>query len=319
MFKSFNRLNSGVGPGPYDLLQFYANKKPVLPRSASDLNPANPRLKELVQQYEEFGFPPCGSWGKGELNFPYFRGDNDYVWQLRYFEDDFEDRMYHYAEYVQNQDSLSILGLCREDLLFGAFGIKFRGQVVSRDLLDSVIQINWACHAIDELSLERATVLDIGAGYGRLAHRVSEAFVGRWKSLSADGIAYSTFLSEWYLRYREAANSSVISLPNLRESLRVEQPLVAFNCHSFSEIPALGVAWWLNEIEVAAIRHLIIVTNERSKQFLSSESDSRRVDLLQMFAERGWAVEKQEPVVDDEYLRKKSNVHNWFLYLRREF
>jgi len=317
MFRSFNRLNSHVGPGPYDLSQFYANKKPKLPRSASNLNSANPRLNELIRQYDEFGFPPCSRWGNGDLNLPYFRGDNDYVWQLRYFEDDFEERMYHYAEYVQEQDSLSLLDTCKEDLLFGAFGVKFYGQTVSRDLLDSVLQINWAFHAIGELGRERATVLDIGAGYGRFAHRVSEAFAGRWRSLSADGIAYSTFISEWYLKYREAPNSSVISLPSLREALRVEQPLVAFNCHSFSEMPSLVVAWWLNEIEVAAIPHLVIVTNERSRQFLSSETDGQRVDLLPMFKERGWVVEKQEPVVDNEYLRNAANVHNWFLYLRR--
>ena len=45
-------------------------------------------------------------------------------------------------------------------------------------------------------------MLDIGAGYGRLAHRMSAAFPQLEDYCCVDAVPESTFLSEYYLRHR---------------------------------------------------------------------------------------------------------------------
>ena len=310
------RLNSDLGNGPYDTASFYTNTFMPLPISAGTLTTNNSRLTDLTRQYRELGDPPCSNWGSPDRNLPYFRADNDYVWQPRYFEDHFEARLYCYAKYVESVDTLRLLERCSEDLLFGAFGVLYKGRIVSRDLLDSVLQINWAYGAVPELRDGKPTVLDLGAGYGRLAHRISEGFSGSWRALCTDGIALSTFLSEWYLQFRQARNVRVIPIVDLRTALRDEEPVIAFNIHSFSEIPVATTLWWLNELEQASVKQLIVVTNERSRQFLSSEVDGRRVDLLPIFDSHGWNVLRQEPFIEDAEIRGDTNVHNFLLHFR---
>lgn len=311
------RLNSAIGNGPYDTSSFFVNTVPALPPESQALTAGNPRLLELTRQYVQFGNPPCSNWGSPERNLPYFRADNDYVWQPRYFEDRFFARLRRYAKYVESVDTLQILNRTTEDLLFGAFGLRHRGRIVSRDLLDSVIQINWAYGAIRELRKANPIILDIGAGYGRLAHRVSEAFDGSWCVSCADGVALSTFISEWYLNFREARNVNVIPVPELSSKLQTQRPDVAFNIHSFSEIPISSTLWWVNELEVAGVENLIVVTNERTDDFLSSEVDGRRIDLFPVFKTRGWVVARQEPIVTDSDVRRETNVLNSFLHFVR--
>lgn len=282
-----------------------------------NLSSANPRYQELAEMYRKFGDPPCSNWGSPERNLPFFRADNDYVWQPRYFERDFERRLREYAEYVASVDKLGIMKRCSEDLQFGAFGVFHDGRIVSRDLLDSVLQINWACQNVSALEMNSPTILDIGAGYGRFAHRISEGFSGAWRVLCADGIALSTFLCEWYLQFRQARNCLVVPVNDLRRSLESERPSVAFNMHSFSEIPCETVLWWFNELESASIADLIVVTNERSSEFLSSEINGDRLNLFPVLEARGWTVERQEPLVGDSNTRRSCNVNNSFLYLRR--
>jgi 2-polyprenyl-3-methyl-5-hydroxy-6-metoxy-1,4-benzoquinol methylase len=63
-----------------------------------------------------------------------------------------------------------------EDDDFGAEVFDFHGKVVSRDLLDSIIEINFLDRHLGFSSRRAVNVLDIGAGYGRLAHRMATAF-----------------------------------------------------------------------------------------------------------------------------------------------
>jgi hypothetical protein len=160
-------------------------------------------------------------------------------------------------------------------------------------------------------------VVDVGAGYGRLAHQISEAFRGSWFVGCADGVALSTFISEWYLKFRNARNVEVIPIPELSSKLHIQRPDVAFNIHSFSEIPSSSTMWWMNELEVAGVENLIVVTNERTNEFLSSEVDGSRIDLFPVFKARGWVVAKQEPIVTDSVARRETNVLNSFLHFVR--
>jgi hypothetical protein len=75
--------------------------------------------------------------------------------------------------------------------------------------------------------------------------------------------------------------------------------------------------WWMNELEVAGVENLIVVTNERTNEFLSSEVDGSRIDLFPVFKARGWVVAKQEPIVTDSVARRETNVLNSFLHFVR--
>ncbi len=105
---------------------------------------------------------------------------------------------------VESRDKLGLLGQLDEDGLFGAWTFEFGDRPpVSRDLLDSVNEINYLDTQMGLSSIENLRVLDIGAGYGRLAHRMSPALPGLAAYDCIDGVAISTFLCDYYRGFRQ--------------------------------------------------------------------------------------------------------------------
>jgi hypothetical protein len=98
---------------------------------------------------------------------------------------------------------LGLFGKLKEDGFFRAFTFSYgeRGAV-SRDLLDNVNEINYLNDRIGLAEMKAPTVLDIGAGYGRLAYRMSEALPNLAGYDCTDAIPVSTFLWEYYLGFR---------------------------------------------------------------------------------------------------------------------
>jgi hypothetical protein len=76
--------------------------------------------------------------------------------------------------------------------------------------------------------------LDIGGGYGRFAYRLTTAFPGSL-AYCVDAVPVSTFLCEYYLRYRDCAEYEAGAIPlNIGEANLTRTDL-AVNIHSFSE------------------------------------------------------------------------------------
>ncbi len=79
--------------------------------------------------------------------------------------------------------------------------------------------MNELCFLERELGLrerERFSVLDIGAGYGRLAHRMAAAHAERLADYCCvDAVPESTFVSEYYLRHRGVAPPARVVEPRL--------------------------------------------------------------------------------------------------------
>jgi 2-polyprenyl-3-methyl-5-hydroxy-6-metoxy-1,4-benzoquinol methylase len=52
----------------------------------------------------------------------------------------------------------------------------FEGRLVSRDLIDSIIEISYLEEKLQMSKTERFRILDIGAGYERFAKSIQEGF-----------------------------------------------------------------------------------------------------------------------------------------------
>ena len=83
-----------------------------------------------------------------------------------------------------------------EDGAFGAPIFDFPGRPpVSRDLLDSVNELLYLDRKLDIVDRSELRVLDIGAGYGRLAHRMAQLVPGLADYACVDAIPES--IARW--------------------------------------------------------------------------------------------------------------------------
>src|SRR5581483_2652940 len=167
-----------------------------------------------------------------------FRGDNMYIWHYR--QSDEMARLYYFVflQYVRERDHRRLLELLGEDGAFGCWTYRYPGlPVCSRDLLDSVNELLFLDRAMRIFDQTDLRVLDIGAGYGRLAHRASQALTNLKSYVCVDAVPESTFLSEFYLVYRKVTPPArVMALPEV-EGIEPGQFDLAVNVHSFSECP----------------------------------------------------------------------------------
>ncbi|MEM9291644.1 MAG: hypothetical protein AAGD01_08185 [Acidobacteriota bacterium] len=286
-----------------ELVEFnrYANSPDVsLPPGAAEvLRGDHPRLQDLISRYRDHPAAPS-LWSQEflarSLKLTTFRGDNAYIWQLRGLV-----KAAQYAlttHYLEKHDPLGLLDTLEEDGLFGAFTFDIDGRIVSRDLLDSVVELNYLHQVFKArgLDLHRPGLrfLDIGAGYGRLAHRATTAFPNL-HYLCTDAVPQSTFLCDYYLTFRGAEQTQILPLDQVREALlhdlQEQGPLdLAINIHSFSEAPLAAITWWIDLLAEAQVQRLLIVPNT-GQDLLSTEADEERLDFRPVIEERGFQLE----------------------------
>ena len=235
-----------------------------LPDGAADyLRPDNERLQELEAAYKLFDAQVTTPvvWQPGYVrpeDLQYFRGDNPYVWQVRRW----GEVNYALATcYVRRTDALGLLDRLNEDGLFGIHTWSFDGTIISRDLLDSITEIQFLEENVGISHRQSISFIDIGAGYGRLAHRMLETFPNITKYYCTDAVAASTFISEYYLGYRGLSDrASVIPLHEL-DTISDKQINVAINVHSFSECRMEAIEWWCDWLAKSNIRYVFLVPN----------------------------------------------------------
>ncbi len=229
------------------------------PEALAYLTLANPFLKELKERSGRFTKAPHSSWASWEekVNLLTFRGENDYLSQAYFTK---TQRRYELTcAYAEATDDLGLLDIFSEDDLFGVKTWNLLpGKPVTRDLLDSVIEITWLSKTVGFGLKDRFRILDIGAGYGRFAHRFSSAFQ-QGHVTCTDAVATSTFLSDFYLRFRKAdARTRVVPLDKV-EGLEPGSFDLASNIHSWSECTKAFVAFWLDRVCELKIPYLFIV------------------------------------------------------------
>lgn len=239
----------------------------VVPAAAAEyLRRENPRLLELQKLYagldEKLRTPLV--WTEKFAAAPdltNFRGDNMWVHQLG--SQHLQERAYLLATYyVLANDRLGLMQKLAEDGAFGAVTFEVAGQRVSRDLLDSILEINFLDRHLQLASRDDLSILDIGAGYGRLAHRMMEAFPSLSIYRCTDAIAESSFVCEFNLRFRGFEDRfEVIPATEIDRMLDSAKIDLAINIHSFSECTLQAVGWWLDRLASHGVRHLMIVPN----------------------------------------------------------
>lgn len=292
-----------------------------------------PRLQELRKRYAQVRLPVTAHsvWdgprsagatadiGWGGLDLRSFRGHNAYVWnyvgsnvqlgRLRY---------YLYCESLRTRDRAGLLSRLKEDGAFGCF--TFDHPVVgpvSRDLMDSVTELDFLHRHLGFLDRKDLRVLDVGAGYGRMAHRTLAAMPDLASYTCVDAVPESTFLCEFYLRHRGLSKRvEVIPLDELEARFERRTFDLAFNIHSFSECTYAAIEWWLQRLCTLGVLHLLIVPND-PKRFLSTEHDRSNRDYAPLLQSLGFHQVASEPVFGEPAVQELMGVRDRMVLFER--
>lgn len=298
-----------------------------LPEGAADyLIERNPTLVELRQRYAKLDLPSSvhHQWGEKLTGFisrylQYFRGDTPYVWNYRELPKVTRLKYFVLLQYVRSVDAQRLLERLEEDGAFGCWTFEYGGgPKVSRDLLDSVNEISYLQRQLNLFEQEKVRVLDIGAGYGRLAHRLCTALPSVSDYCCVDAIPESSFLCDYYLSYRRLApRARVVTLDRVEGDLQPGQFDLAVNIHSFSECTLPAVRWWIQQLQRLRIPKLLIVPNTPT-ELLTNEADGSKQDYRPYLEACGYRLLHTEPVFGDPGVREMIGIDDHFFLFGRE-
>lgn len=307
------------------LTSLYDDSTPLPPGARRELSVRNTRLRELREAYAGLALPvSVGSrWSEDEvssfLDLRYFRGETLYMWHYRELPRVTALKYFLWLRHLEDSGGGHLLSSLGEDGAFGCWTHAYPGYgPISRDLLESVGEL---CFLERELALSRresVSVLDIGAGYGRLAHRMTTALTNVGDFCCVDAVPESTFLSEYYLHHRQCDRARVVRLDRINSELNRGSFDLALNIHSFSECTHEAVAWWMSLLAALEVPYLLLVPNE-PKQLLTLEVDESRRPFDHVLAENGYRLVKCEPVIRDAAARELLGLEDHFhLFARSE-
>jgi hypothetical protein len=303
----------------------YDSTVPLPDGALAELCSDSPRFLELQRRYRLFDSPVCqhtlwqGELDDDVLELPYFRGDNAYVWQYRNVREQARLKYFLYAQYVRSIDRLELLNKLGEDGQFGCFVFRYDGfPALSRDLLDSVNELYFLDRHWNLFGRSTVRVLDIGAGYGRMAHRMLAASSAVERYWCIDAVPRSTFLCEYYLGYRGClGRATVVPLDDMETAIPRGAVDLAVNIHSFSEMSYAAIAAWLDWLVRLDVRWLLVLPNEPDKIY-SYEADGSRRDCTELFQGAGFRLQVQEYTLPDPNLRELIGVLDQFFLFSRE-
>lgn len=296
-----------------------------LPAHATDyLRPDHPRLLELRRAYAalEVSAVDHSQWRESNvadyLELRYFRGESMIQWHYRERLRATRLKMFVYLTFLQELGGAELIPRLGEDGQFGCWAYEFAGYpTVSRDLLDSVAELLFLDRQMSIFGSSGLRVLDVGAGYGRLAHRMAGAVPGLDDYCCVDAVAESTFLSEYYLWWRRCIPPArVVPLQEI-DQLRPGHFDLAINVHSFSECTMAAVSWWISRLQDLEVPVLFVVPNEPDG-LLSREQDGARQDLMPVLEDAGYRLEVREPVIADPAVRDMLHIEDRFHLFRRD-
>lgn len=307
----------------------YDRASELPPGAVEELRPDNPKLLDLERRYRSYDSPVCRHtlWSPAlrsrvdELR--YFRGDTAYVWAYRAIGDS-ERRFYIYGDYVQSVDHRGLMGgRLTEDGAFGCFTYRFEKlPLLSRDLLDSVNELYFLDRTCDVLTRKGLRVLDIGAGYGRMAHRLLAANEDVERYWCIDAIPRSTFLCDYHLRYRGLAGAPdsravVVPLDQMETAITPGSIDLAVNIHSFSEMCYEAIEGWIQWLVRLKVPRLFIIPNQ--PELLSTEADDGKThrDFGDILERAGYRRIAHEPTLRDGDVRQLVGVNDFFWLFER--
>jgi SAM-dependent methyltransferase len=283
----------------------------------------DPRLAALRARYAtvDSGAVRHSFWSTDRVDswvdLEHFRGHGMYVWQYLERPVVTEQRYFLYLSYLERQDHAGLLAQVEEDGAFGAPVFDFPSRnPVSRDLLDSVNEILYLDRQLGILARDDLRVLDIGAGYGRLAHRMAQLVPGLVDYACADAIPESTYVCERYLAHRLVQPPCrVIELPDASREISAGRFDLAVNVHSFSEMSIASVEHWIGAISDGKVLDLMVVPNAPTA-LESLEADGSKRDLMPLFRDAGYELDHREPIITDPATRALFGIEDHFHLFR---
>jgi 2-polyprenyl-3-methyl-5-hydroxy-6-metoxy-1,4-benzoquinol methylase len=274
---------------------------PAIPKGAAEyLNTGNPRLLDLKRRYKGHSAAMHSLWKdtyiQSELDLSTFRGDNVYIWQTRQINANLVMQYLLTAYHVKDIDRLNLFDRLREDGQFGAVNFSFNDQiVVSRDLLDSILEINFLERHLRISQMAAPVVLDIGAGYGRFAYRMVNALPNLKTIYCTDAVAESTFLCDYYLTFRAVGDRArAIPIDEIEGLLGRNHIDIVTNMESFAECTVESIRWWLDLIQRNQASYFMIVVEGNT--LLSKEEDKSKTPFQPEIEARGFDLIAKEPV-----------------------
>jgi SAM-dependent methyltransferase len=295
----------------------------VTPADRTALSATSPELQALHQRYAELRDIVGTStvWLLGFItpeDLLYFRGDNCYVWQ---FQDNNTPEKYVLTYYyLKTIDTLGLLDVLTEDGDYGVFTFPTgdtdtdgNNRFVSRDLLDSVSELLFLERTLQISRMPGLKVLDIGAGYGRLAYRAVTALSNIDTYFCIDAIPESTFISSYYLSRKGAERARVVPLDN-QQDLDAGTIDLALNIHSFSECAIEAVDYWVSRCAELKVKYLFIVPNisggEKAVRLVNG------TDFSPLLAQYGYQLCHVEPKYSNPELQKYGVSPKWYYLFR---
>ena len=298
------------------------------PGAQAILRCTHPRLQELRTAYAAVDLPMAqrtmwdGGYLDSELDLTGFRGDNAFLWQFRNLGAEARLKYYFYLRDLASRDQRRLIETLGEDGAFGCWIFEYPGwPPVSRDLLDSVNELYFLQRHLGFLERAGWRVLDVGAGYGRLAHRALCAVPALEQYVCTDAVPESTFLCDYYLQFRGVRErADVVPLHQL-ERLAGRRYDLAVNIHSFPEMSHAAIDGWLARIAALGVPWLLVIPD--GEHFLTREAEldaggehvRRPFDAL--FGANGYELAVNEPVFADVTIREFMCVTDRFFLFRR--
>ena len=252
----------------------------------------NPKLNALYERYRE-NTPylritsPLWHEIPKQLDLYNFRSHCGYLWTT---ESAFRYKMT--ARYISRFDHLGLLRLFGEDGAFGCQTYPWNGMEISRDKLDSIMEIYYVMARLGIGPDSAVKVLDIGAGYGRLAHRFTTLFK-RSEYYCVDAIPISTFLCDFYLKFRRVTKAHVVPFDNL-ETLSPHHFDLAINVHSFHEQTSNSIECWMSLLDSLHVKRLMIV-DQKGRWSTMEPPDNRWSSYFPILQKHGWTLIDARP------------------------
>lgn len=245
----------------------------------------DPQLATLTARYARHPVAPSqwtSDYVRSQVDVANFRGHGAFVRQNA------PERQYRITyDYLRQHDPFGLADRLEEDGDFGVEGHWYDGQFWTRDLMDSVSELTFLAEEIPGFGERVVSVLDIGAGYGRFAHRCKAAFP-RSRLVLCDGVPMSAALCRFYLAHR-GVDAEVAPLDEIDATVGGRRIDLAVGIHSFNEMAISAVRWWLALLARLGVPRLLLVPNN-VQGLRTMEPDGSRLPFDPVLADFGYTL-----------------------------
>ncbi|MCJ7735238.1 MAG: hypothetical protein MUP11_11890, partial [Anaerolineales bacterium] len=139
-------------------------------------------------------------------------------------------------------------------------------------------------------------------------HRMVKALPNLKSYYCADAIPVSSFIAEYYMRFRGIDNKAhVAGLDTIQNDIKVGEIDLAVNIHSFSECTLTAIEWWLKLLREKEVPALMIVPNSGT-DLLTNDGQ----DFQHLVEQYGYQLVTREPKYKDPVVQKYALSPDYF-------